>query len=341
MIHSYHPVLLVGLLAVACATESVKRPPPPPVDWKSLQAPSAPDAGALKATEKERAVADLYTKALASPGFAQLGPMLDEDAHFSFGDKDTRGRERVIRAHDEAFGAFEGRSFVSSRVFRTDRSQALEWTMTGRQARAWMGVAANHQPVAVQGLSLLTTNDDGSIADVHVYFDIAVVKAQLGVGPPELKRLTPPPVPNGPSQVFEQVGSSEEAAGVALMRAMLQSLEDNRESAYISTVADDVELFTLDRAQPARGKDSVERLFKAMRKSIGDLDTVVQNAWGVQQFAVVEYSVAGLQLAPFGRIPFVPNRLFNTRVVDLAEIHDGRIARIWRYDDSGALEPSK
>jgi ketosteroid isomerase-like protein len=148
-------------------------------------------------------------------------------------------------------------------------------------------------------------------------------------------------VPGGPAQVFEQEGTPKEAASIALMRAMLQALEDNKESAYLSTMANDVEIFTLDRAQPVRGKDPVERLFRTLRKTIGDLDTVVHNAWGVQQFAVVEYSIAGLQLAPLGRIPFVPNRLFSTRLVDVAEVRNGKITRIWRYDDSGALEPSK
>jgi ketosteroid isomerase-like protein len=141
--------------------------------------------------------------------------------------------------------------------------------------------------------------------------------------------------------VFEQLGTPEETANVEVMRAMLQALEDNQEPAFLSALSNDVEVFTLDRAQPVRGKNPLERLFKTLRKSIGDLDTVVQNKWGVQQFAVVEYSIAGLQVAPLGRIPFVPNRLFSTRVVDIAEVRDGKIARIWRYDDSGTLEPSK
>ena len=338
---SHLPVFVIGLLAAACATESVQRPPPPPVDWQSLELRSPPDAGMVRATEKERAAAELYIKALASAGFAQLGSMLDEDAHFSSAAKDTRGPDRVIRAHDELFGAFDERTFVLSRVFRTDRSQALEWTMTGLQARAWMGILATGKPVTIQGVTLLWTNDDGSLTDVHVYFDPTMVKAQLGVGPSELPTLSPPAIPSGAPQLYEQAGTPEEATNVALFRALLKALEDNQESAFLSTLASDVEVFTLDRAKPVRGKDALERLFKSMRKAIGDLDTVVHNAWGVQQFAVVEYSIAGLQLAPLGRIAFVPNRLFSIRLVEIAEVREGKIARIWRYDDSGALEPSK
>jgi len=311
------------------------------VDWQSFQAQSALDGGAPKATEKERAVARLYIEALASPSFGQLGSMLDEDVHFTLGDKDTRGRERVLRAHEELFGSFDERKSAATRVFRTDRSQAVEWTVSGVQARPWMGIDATQKPVVFRGVTLLWTNDDGSLSDVHVFFDPAVVKGQLGVGPSELKKLPAPPMPTGTPEVFEQEGTAEESANVALVRVRLQAVEDNQLSAYLSTMADDIEMLTLDHSQPIRGKGPAERVFRTLRNSIGDLDTVVRNAWGVQQFAVLEYSVAGLQLAPLGRIPFVPNRLFNARVVDIFEIRNNKITRIWRYDDSGALEPSK
>ena len=331
--------LFIGLLA-ACA-ETVNRPPPPPVDWQSFQVQPAPDGGAPKATERERAVAALYTQALASPGFGQLSSMLDEDAHFTLGDKDTRGRDRVLKAHEELFGAFDERKSAATRVFRTDRSQTVEWTVSGVQARPWMGIGATQKQVVFKGVTLLWTNDDGSLSDVHVFFDPAVVKGQLGVGPPELKKLPAPPMPSGPPEVLEQEGTPEESANVALVRARIQAIEDNKLSAYLSTMAGDFEFLTLDNSQPVRGKDSAERVFRALRNSIGDLDTVVRNAWGVQQFAVLEYSVAGLQLAPLGRITFVPNRLFNSRVVDIFEIRNHKITRLWRYDDSGAVEPSK
>jgi hypothetical protein len=56
----------------------------------------------------------------------------------------------------------------------------VEWTLTGTQARDWMGVPATHKSAGVKGLTLLWTKDDGSIIDVHVYFDVAAVQAQLG-----------------------------------------------------------------------------------------------------------------------------------------------------------------
>ena len=332
-------MLLNGVLAASCAAARVQLTSAPPVDWRSLEVQPAADTSSERATEKERAAAELYLKAIASSDSAQLAAMLDEDSHFAFGDSDTRGRDRVVQAHQQLFGAFDEKRFAPSRVLRTDRSQSIEWTMAGVHSRAWMGIAPTQKPVAIRGVTLLFTNDDGSLSDVHVYFDPAVVQAQLGAGPAELRSSPPPALPTGPVELFEQRGTPEEAANVKLLRGMLQALEDNQEAAYLSAFASDVEVLTADRPQPVRGREALERLFKSMRRAIGDLDTVVQNAWGVRQFAIVEYSIAGLQLARLGRLSFVPNRLFSTRVVDIAEVQGGKIVRLWRYDDSGSLEP--
>jgi steroid delta-isomerase-like uncharacterized protein len=313
--------------------------PPPPVDWQSLEVRSRSDAGTPKATEKERAVAEHYLNALASPTFEPLGSLLADDVHFAFGEKDSRGRERVVAAHASLFGAFENRQLFARRILRTDQSQSIEWTMTGTHAGSWAGLSATGKPVTFQGITLLWTNDDGSISDIHVYFDVAVVKAQLGSGPAQLQRLGLPSVPAGPPEIIEQGGTPLEASHVAVVRGTLDALENNNPSAFLSSFADDIDVFTLDHQRPVHGRDPLERMFNTLHKSIGDLDTVVQNTWGVQQHVLVEYAIAGLQLAPIGRTPFVPNRLLSTRLVDIVEVRDGKIARFWRYDDSGALEP--
>jgi len=292
---------------------------------------------ALEAGEKIRVVADLYARALAAPGFGQLASMLDEDAHLELGSRDIRGRERVVRAHEELFGAFDERSVATSRVLRTDRAQALEWTMTGVQARDWMGVAATRRPVVINGLTLLWTNDDGFISDLHVYLDEPLVKAQLGAGPVELQTISLAPPSSGRPEVYEQSGAPAESVNVRVVRAMLQALEGNQEAAFLSTLADDVEVWLPARAEVARGKDAARSYFKTMRTSIGDLDTVVQNIWGLQDLVVIEYSIAGMQWRPFGHAPFQQGRLIDARVAEIAEVRDGTIERVWRYDDSGAL----
>jgi hypothetical protein len=174
--------------------------------------------------------------------------------------------------------------------------------------------------------------DDGSIIDVHVYVDVAVVKAQLGVGPRDLLSLPLPAPPAGTPQVFEQAGSADEPNHMALVQAWLDALENTKESEYVGTVTSDIEVNTLERPQPTHGKEAARTYYRSMHAAIGQLDTTVNNAWAVAQFALVEYSIAGEQLGPIGSIPAQRDKVIRLELVDICEIVGGKIARVWRYD---------
>jgi ketosteroid isomerase-like protein len=318
----------------ACGPETVAPPPAPPVNWHSFDARPL-DAGTSAPTDKERALAEAYAAALGSASFAQLAPLVDDEAHFSFpGLDDAHGRDPVVHAHDVLFGAFDQRKFVTTRVFRTASAQTIVWTMTGAQARDWMRVPASQKPVVIDGVTLLWTKDDGSIADVHVYFDVAAVKAQLGAGPKGVVAFVPAAPPAGTPQFVDQNGRDMDNAGV--VRTALDALENN-EGVYLNSLTDDVEVHTLERPEPARGKDEAKAYYKAMHKAIAQLDTTVVNGWGISTFAIVEYTIAGEQLGPIGWIPMQKDAVFRLHVVDVAELRDGRIARVWRYDNPSEI----
>src|SRR5262249_38299376 len=148
--------------------------------------------------DKERKAAEAYIKGLESSGFSELRSVVDEDAHFAFvGFKDVHGRDNVIKAHQAVLSAFESRRFVVSRGFLTEGSHVLEWTMAGVHS-------STQKPVTFRGVSLLWTKDDGAISDVHMYFDEALVNAQVGSGPKQLASVTPPQMPSGGTQEIEQ-----------------------------------------------------------------------------------------------------------------------------------------
>jgi ketosteroid isomerase-like protein len=331
MARAFTPTLLVVILT-SCSSEMVTRPAPPPVNWSSLEAkPASFDAGTTAATSKKRAAANAYLKALASSEFADLGPILDEDAHFAFaGFKDAHGRDNVVRMHEVILGAFESRSFIPSRRFLTDSSQVIEWTMTGVHR-------TSKKPVVFKGLSLLWMKDDGTIANIHLYFDEALVNAQVGIGPKALQTLPRPQPPSGPPQEIEQSRSAEEAANVATVRASLDALENKDESAYVGTMTDDVEVTTLETTKPMRGKAEARAYVKAMHKAIAQFDASVDDIWGVGPFVVVEYHVVGEQRGPIGFIPAQKDNLLKMFVVDVAELRGGKIAHLWRYDNPAQI----
>jgi ketosteroid isomerase-like protein len=334
------PPLVVAVVA-ACSSETVGPPPRPPVG--SFDAVKVPDAGKDTVTAKERALADLYVKALTSPPgdggalFSELAPLLNPDlsGFQSPGMRPAHEPSAIVSAHDKLFGAFDDRKMTLTRVWRTPAEQTLEWTMTGTHAREWNGIAPTRRPVAFKGVTLLWTKDDGSIVDVHVYFDVALVKGQLGSGPKDLQAVPPPGPATGSPQVLEQTDAATDAENknVAVVKAALDALENNKEADYLAAMADDVEVDTLERLTPARGKADAKAYYKAMHKAIGQLDTTVVSAWGVGAYAIVEYSIDGEQLGPIMWLPAQRDKAIRFELVDICEIRDGKIARVWRYDN--------
>lgn len=326
--------LAAGLGLVACAAENQLTAPPPPVDWQSLAAPPTPPAPtAPRLTDQERAIAQRFLAALSSPHCERLAPLLDEAAHFWFAGRETLGPAAVVGQHADVFGAFAQRQFKATRLLLAASAQAIEWTMTGTQTLPWQGLPASGKPVVIEGLSLVSTSDAGLITDLRMYFDQAVVKAQLGVGPAELLALPAPPVSAAPPLVVEEPPSRHDAPNTGVMRTMLHDLEDNQEAAFLATLADGIEIFTPDRAQPMTGKEAARSYYRALHKALRQLDTVIENAWDVGQFAIVEYTITGMQRAAWNRIPLVPNRALNLRFADIAETHEGKVTRIWQYQE--------
>jgi ketosteroid isomerase-like protein len=321
-------------LAAGCSGESNIAPQPAPIDQHAFELPRYIDAGTSGPTEKERAAASNYAAALASQGLSQLSPLLAADVHYVVpGLGDGRGRDGALHVHDTLFGAFDGRVFAVSRVWRTATTQVIEWTMTGTQAREWMGVAPTKKNVAFQGASVIWTKDDGRIADLHVFLDVAVVKAQLGAGPKQLADLPLPSLPSGQPQVTDQANTPEETTNVAVAHESVDALEKGDSAAYLATFADDVELHTLERAQPLRGKAEQKGAFASLHAAITQLDTTVDNKWGIASTVLIEYSINGGQVGPLGWIPAARDKSVVLEVLDVAEIRGGKIARIWRYSN--------
>lgn len=319
---------LALVLVAGCAKETVTRPPRPPVDWASLQPRAAhPTKPTLTATDKERAAAKAYLEAVATGDPHKLDVVLDDEAHFRFaGGKDVRGQTLVEKALLDLFGPFDQRQFAISRVLITNNAQSLEWVMRGVHR-------ATQKPVTFAGATLLWTKDDGSIADIHLYVDEAMIAAQLGLGPDELRRVPPPTMPTA-TQTVEQTGSDAEQRAAETVRDALHALEENREGEYLAAFADDVVVSTAESSEPMRGTAAVRAWFQTMRASIGYLAASMENRWGIGDYVVVEYQLVGEQRKPIGWVPMQKKEpLVKLAIVDVVQMRDGKIARIWRFDD--------
>jgi len=321
-VHLLGAWVLCSYLASACGRETIAPPPAAPVHFRQ-QPVSASIGSPTIPTDTEREFATSYASALAEPGFNKLAAMLSDDASVNLGTRSTHGRARVIRLHEEAFGALRERNVHVRRVWLTDSthpidSQAIEWTMTAK--RAGTNAVSTDSQVTIQCLTLIWASDNGIISELHIYCGHS--------GLPSAQSR----------EVFERVGSRQEQANAMLMRSALQALEDENEPRFLSTLTDDVEVLAFTGAQTLHGKNAARAYFRKFRQSLHLLDTVVYNVWGVQTYVVFEYAITGLQIAPLSHIPFEENHPLNVRLVDIAELQSGKIVRIWRYSDLASPE---
>jgi hypothetical protein len=144
-------------------------------------------------------------------------------------------------------------------------------------------------------------------------------------------------MPSGPRQIIEQLHGPTEISNVAVVRSWLESLESKDEAAYVATMTDDVEVTTLEGAAPARGKGEARAYLRAMHRSIAQLDTSVDNVWGIGSFIVVEYHIVGEQRGPIGWVPAQKDNLLKMFVVDVIEFKGGKISHVWRYDNPAQI----
>jgi hypothetical protein len=335
--------MIVTMLLVGCTSAALVSPPAPPVDWQAFDARRPIDASPGGPTARERAAAEAYVRVLSSGNLAALGPMLDAGANFMFpGFGGARGREAVVRAHEDIFGAFDDRQLDVSRVWRTDSTQTIEWTFRGVLERPFGRVRPTHEPSAFRGLTLLWTNDDGAIIDIHTYFDESAIRGRgdAGLSADEASApATPADGGDGP-QFFDQSGSLAERLDLECVRSSLDALEQNRDGDYVSSATDDVELFPGGRGKALHGKEALLGYVRALHKSIGQLDTTIENVWAIADFVIVEYDMSGEQVGPIGGIP-ADGRVIRLHVADVVELRSSRMKRIWRYDDPAELRPDR
>jgi len=324
--------LLLALTAGGC----VAAPAPPSANLVSLPCAPGVRISEAKLARATPSVASVYTAGLASPQFASLSAALEDGVTASFpGLPVAVGRAQVTALHGLLFGAFDDRVVHVRRVLKAADAEVIEWTITGVQARDWMGMTATRAPVVIEGVTLLWAGADHGISDVHVYCDIARVKAELGAGPAELRGLPAPPVPTGPTERATQTESSTELGDVMIVRTELDALELGDRRRYLATMADDVTVRSVEIAEVASGKTDVGRYYDGLHKAIASLDAAVSNVWGIGEFVVVEYSIRGLQTSPLYWVPATTahDRVVTLHLVDVVDLRDERIRHISRYDD--------
>ena len=174
----------------------------------------------------------------------------------------------------------------------------MEWTLSGRAGPRLDGRGRHAEAGRLSRAStLLWTKDDGTLTDVHVYFDVAAVKALLGAGPRELEGLAPPADTLRP-------GAGRSRRGPRSRTTRRPCAPRSQRSRTTARARTSTPWPTRSRSTRSiapsrrRGREEQRAYFKAMHKAIAQLDTTIDKRSSVGPYAIVEYSITGEQLAP-------------------------------------------
>jgi predicted ester cyclase len=332
-----HPLLFVVAACAlgACGSSDVNQPAPPPVDARIYQQSAVRAVVAHKtAFETEREALDAFGRAFVQPDMKPgLAPLLDPDADFSFpGMADATDREGLLRSLGDLFGAFSSRKYAPSRIWQVGEAAIVEWTMLGAQSGDWMGVKATGKQVGIRGITMHWFNLNGLINEVHLYFDVGAVLTQLGAGPKGAEVSSLPALASSPVVVVASGGETEKS-NIGTLKASFDALEAKNEAGYLAPMADDIEVYRLDRLAIERGKEERRKHYRAITRAITSLAQTPLNSWGVDTFAIEEYTVTGVHSGPLNGIP-PSGHAIRLHMVDVCDMRDGKIARVWSYSNS-------
>ncbi len=331
---------LLALALSACGSAAVDQPGPAPVDPRLYQ-----DAGARVAvhvkTPEEIAHAERQTATMVLAGYAQDDPqatksLLDPEGNFSFpGLSEATDQKGAAKVLADLFGAFSSRKFTVGRIWQPPHVAVVEWTMAGVHSGEWMGLKATQKPVLVRGLAIYWFDQNELVSDSHLFFDIGATMAQLGAEPPALPKGIEAPASTAPlaTDVVTAVGTDGEKRALATVNASWDAFEAKNEAGYLSALADDVEVFRLDRAASERGKADRKKFFKWASGGIGSLSQTPLNAWGVGAFVIEEYSITGVHSGTLYSGPASGHAL-RLHFVDIDELRDGKVMRTWTFGNS-------
>jgi steroid delta-isomerase-like uncharacterized protein len=221
---------------------------------------------------------------------------------------------------------------------------ALEWVASGTQSGEFMGAKASEKPIGYTALSIVWVNPDGKIKEEHRYIDLATVLAQIGAGAKGMKARAVPPLPPSVEWHWSKGDASEDKA-VDATRALYAATEKKDEKAFGELLTDDVVWDDAMAPAATRGKVEMQKGLKQFTSAFPDLKMASTSALGVEDFAIVEYTLTGTNKAPFMGLP-VAKKPVMLHGADVVQIKDGKIAKGWSYGNGaellaqvGALKP--
>ena len=183
----------------------------------------------------------------------------------------------------------------------------------------------NLHPIGHLGLSILTFDQDGRVKSEHRYGDLGTVMGQVtGKGAKPI-----PQVPAAPEMVAS-TGAPDEDGKAEAAKSVYAALEKKSEADFLGKLADDIEYE--GHLGTVKGKADAKKFFGTFTKAFPDAKFEVAQAWGMGDYAIVEYTLRATHKAPIMGMA-ATNRKVIVHAVDVYKTKDGKVVRAQTYSN--------
>ncbi|HEY8080003.1 MAG TPA: ester cyclase [Labilithrix sp.] len=333
--------LIAAALAVvvACGGEEPKpvAPPPPPTDTAPPPPPPPPpEPPKPSLADMEKADLGAALDGLNGHDAKKFASVYADDGVIAaIGLQEVRGKDAIEKNMQEWFDTFKDIKLGFSRVWAKNDTMVIEWVINGKHHGELFGVKGTEQPIGHYGLSLVTFTPDGKVAREDRYGELGAVMTQVGGS-----KAKPRPIPSVPAapDTFTGGNADTEAKNVELAKSALASLEPKGEAKFLGLLTDDIEHDGLFALETTKGKDEAKKFHKAFTTAFPDAKFDVSRAWGFgDDWVIVESMLKATQKGPLGPIG-ATKRPIAIHIADVFKIKDGKIARVWTYQNSLELQ---
>ncbi len=302
-------------------TATMAPPPPPPTAETPLPPPPKPPMA-----DMQKAALATAAAALNGHDASKLASCYADGAVIRVaGLNEVNGKDEIVKNMQEWFDTFSNVKVGFSHVWIVGDVVVAEWVLTGTYTGDLFGVKGKDQPIGHLGLSVLWFDQDGHVKEEHRYGDLGAVMQQV-------TKKTGPALPTLPSTLEMQVatGSADETSRLDLAKSVYGTIEKKSEADFVSKLTDDVEYE--GHLGKVKGKAEAKKFFQALTHGFSDARFDVSNAWAAGDFAIVEYTLNGVNKGPLLGTP-PTGRPISVHAVDVVKIADGKIARASTYSN--------
>lgn len=314
---------------VVPTTPPVDTAPPPATTPAPVDPPPAPKPP-LADLQKAALVAAL--DGLNSHDPKKFASVYAEDAVISVaGLNEVNGRAKIEENMTEWFEVFSKAKLGFSRVWVKGDTMVLEWVINGTHRGELFGVKGTEQPIGHFGLSIVKFNQDGKVASEHRYGELGTVMTQVGG---KAKPRPIPEIPKGPETILAK---GDEEKNLAVAKSALTALENKKDADFTSALTDDIEHDGMFHLETTKGKAEATKFFKSFTTAFPDAKFEVNSALAIGDYVIAESMLKATHKGPLGTIA-ATKKPVAIHLADVFKIKDGKIARVWTYQNSLELQ---